>query len=228
MGIMETEVNQFKYERHSKKQYSMILSVAERLFIDNGIEKVSLTDIANECGIVRSTFYRYFTNKDEIIWSIIHNNAVLVFQKIHSSLKQEKKTTFERFETILNILYEDYLQNPKKYVFIDMTYDDYQNVTSEKNNAVYNRFFNEEEFRSGDTVNLLVENFHDGSVKPDLDPHMSAVSILYAATGILTSMSRQIDTLPMKYGVKTEDVVRISLNALLESIKVDKNQFEII
>lgn len=216
---MKTEIHQFKYQKHGEKQYLSILSTAEKLFVEKGIDAVSLTDIARECGIMRSTFYRYFSNKNEIIWSILHQCSTVLSEEIFSRFEKTSGSTYERFKTYLDILYEHYLANPKEYVFYSLIWDDYQTVTSEKDNLFYNRFFSTDEFRSGDTVKVLIGNFDDGSVKPGLDPQKTAVSIVYSAMSILTSMSRQIRTLPAKYAVDTEAVIRFSFDALLAGIK---------
>ncbi len=216
---MEPEKCTYKYKRHSEKQYMLILSTAMTLFMSNGIDKVSLTDIARECGIMRSTFYRYFSNKEEIIWNIVHYQSGLFAQKILDRFEKSGKTTFKRFEAYLNMLYEDYIEDPNQFRFIDLIADEYQSVTSQKNNPLYESLFTEGDFRSGDTVKLIVENFHDGSVRPELDPQTTTVSILYSAWSILTQMYRQTQTLPSKYGVNTEDVVKFGFAALLESIR---------
>jgi AcrR family transcriptional regulator len=219
-----TEMNfeQFKYKRHSEKQYALILSVAEKLFTEKGIENVNLSDIAKECGIMRSTFYRYFTNKDDLLWHILHGIFASFTQKFIDRFEETNGTTFDCFKSFLDTLYEDYLENPRKFLFFDLMSNDYQTVTSTKDNPIYNRYFMTDEFRTGDTIKLLVKNFHDGSVKSDLDPQTTAVSITYGAWSIVTSMSKQMSTLPSKYGIETKEVVRINLNALLDSLKVHK------
>ena len=65
-------VAKYKYMKHSTNQLTKILTAAEELFIKKGIEAVSFTEIASCCGITRSTLYRYFENKDEILWEIHH------------------------------------------------------------------------------------------------------------------------------------------------------------
>ncbi len=209
----------FKYKRHSEKQYMLILTTAQDLFFKKGIDKVTLADITRECGIMPSTFYRYFANKDEVIWNIVHYTSLLFVQRMNERFGQTGETTFKRFETYLDMLHEDYKQDPMQYRFLDLIFDDYQSVTSQKDNPLYNSIFQEGEFRSGDTVKLFTANFHDGSVKPELEPQSTTVSIIYSAWCLLTSMYRQTRTLPAKYGVNTEDVIRYNFNALLESIR---------
>jgi AcrR family transcriptional regulator len=48
------------------EQRQSILDAAEKLFLDVGIEKTTMVDIAQQAGITRVTLYRYFANRDEL------------------------------------------------------------------------------------------------------------------------------------------------------------------
>ncbi|MFA9381537.1 MAG: TetR/AcrR family transcriptional regulator [Acetanaerobacterium sp.] len=216
---MEKKTNEYKYQKHSEKQYMFILSVAEQLFVEQGIEKVKLSDIANACGIMRSTFYRYFENKDEILWHIMRRNTIAFSQKLKERFQATNGTTFERFKTLCDILCEDFIEDTNTYLFIDLFNDTYQNATSYKDNFLYDKVYKADDFQTGDMVRFLTENFHDGSVKADLAPKTTAVALTYSAFILVAGMSRQIHTLPIKYEVDPIDVIRMSLYALLENIK---------
>lgn len=48
-----------------------ILTAAHRLFASRGYSEVGMSDIAHAAGISRPTVYRYFADKEEILWTII-------------------------------------------------------------------------------------------------------------------------------------------------------------
>ena len=48
------------------EQRIAILDAAEKLFLESGIEKTTMIDIAERAGITRVTLYRYFANRDEV------------------------------------------------------------------------------------------------------------------------------------------------------------------
>ena len=50
-----------------------ITAAAIRLFRENGFDEVSVNDICQEAGIARSSFYRVFSNKKEIIRYVLEN-----------------------------------------------------------------------------------------------------------------------------------------------------------
>jgi AcrR family transcriptional regulator len=216
---MSQPTQDYKYQKHSEKQFLMILSIAEKLFVERGIEKVNLTDIACEYGIMRSTLYRYFRNKEEVLWHIMHKKTLEFSQKLSERFQSSEGTTFDRYKTFIDILIEEFSSHAESFLFIGLFNHIYQNATSLKDNVLYNSIYQTDDFRSGDTVRFLTENFHDGSVKSSLDPKATAVTVTYSAMSIVSGMSGQVDTLVAKYDTRAEEIVRISLNALLESIK---------
>lgn len=216
---VEQTTHEFKYQKHSEKQYLTILSIAEDLFVRQGIDKVGLSDIAGECGIMRSTLYRYFKNKDELLWHIMHRNTLQFSQKLMEKYQTVGGTTYERFEILFEILVEEFQSNTNLFLFIDQFNNIYQDATSHNNNVLYDSIYSDNDFRSKDLVRFLTEGFHDGSVKPELDPKTTAVTMLYSAISIAAGMSKQMNTLSAKYGVEPKAVVELSFRTLLGSIK---------
>jgi AcrR family transcriptional regulator len=50
----------------SDEQRIAILDAAEALFLESGIEKTSMGDLAEKAGINRATLYRYFANREDV------------------------------------------------------------------------------------------------------------------------------------------------------------------
>jgi len=48
-----------------------ILATTRRMVIEHGYNKVSIRDIARECGIATGTFYNYFRSKQEILSALL-------------------------------------------------------------------------------------------------------------------------------------------------------------
>ncbi len=71
-----------------------IIEAAVKLFKRNGFDHVSVNDICTEAGIARSSFYRVFTNKKEIISTILHDARSIHNAKVDDLLEAEND--FER------------------------------------------------------------------------------------------------------------------------------------
>ena len=57
----------------NSKLAGTITAAAIKLFRENGFDEVSVNDICREAGIARSSFYRVFSNKKEIIRYVLEN-----------------------------------------------------------------------------------------------------------------------------------------------------------
>ncbi len=65
-----------------------IIAAAEKVFIKYGLEKITLDDIAFECGIKKTALYYYFKNKDEILSAMIKMKAMAISDHIRSKVME--------------------------------------------------------------------------------------------------------------------------------------------
>ncbi|TCK93335.1 TetR family transcriptional regulator [Natranaerovirga hydrolytica] len=61
--------------RNTKRK---IIKAAEILLMDKDIHKVSISEITKKAGVAKGTFYLYFECKEELAWSIISNNVLII------------------------------------------------------------------------------------------------------------------------------------------------------
>lgn len=76
----------------------LIIKVAQQCFSENGIKYTSIDDIVRECKISKSTFYKYFDTKENLIAEILKysldsflNNAIAIDEDIENSPKEKLK-----------------------------------------------------------------------------------------------------------------------------------------
>ncbi|HET6736496.1 TetR/AcrR family transcriptional regulator [Mycobacterium sp.] len=65
-----------------------ILDAAVVEFEQHGFRRVALDDVARRAAVSRTTIYRRFTNKDELIAAVIERENVALFADIANELKQ--------------------------------------------------------------------------------------------------------------------------------------------
>lgn len=217
---METQTRrEYKYLRHSGKQYAMILEKAQALFALSGVEDTSIADITSACGIMRATFYRYFDNKNDVAWHVMHHYSLVFGEKLLRGVEASGESTYKRFRVMTDVLLDIFCNDIDMFRFMAKFGPSYQMVTAVKDNPIYDQFYAKNEFRTGDTVRLLETDFHDGSVKAELDPHLTAVSVMTGATTLAVSLAGEQENLRAKYGVNAADVLRLNLDALLMSLR---------
>ena len=63
--------NSPRVQRRQDRTRQRILDESARLFVAGGFENVSVEDIITAADISRSTFYRFFANREEVLSNII-------------------------------------------------------------------------------------------------------------------------------------------------------------
>ena len=88
-----------------------LLEAAIKLFQRNGLENVSLNDIAREVGLAKSNIYRYFEGREHIYLVVLQRLAAQFEQRIYAGLAKPKgKGTVAK---VADALIEAYLASPE-------------------------------------------------------------------------------------------------------------------
>lgn len=56
-----------KRDQNRRARTQGLLEAAQRLFLDHGIESVSIDDITREANVAKGSFYRYFHDKEDLV-----------------------------------------------------------------------------------------------------------------------------------------------------------------
>jgi AcrR family transcriptional regulator len=67
-----------KRDRNRKKRLEDLCSAGLRLFLERGVDQVTIDDIAKEAGTAKGNFYRYFTDKGDLVEAILEPLATRV------------------------------------------------------------------------------------------------------------------------------------------------------
>jgi len=70
MSISKLEADRQAGKNQVNKRRVKILDTAEKLFLEKGLENVTLSEIAAQAGITRVSLYRYFADRDPIAFEI--------------------------------------------------------------------------------------------------------------------------------------------------------------
>lgn len=127
-------------------KYKEIVKKGKKLFWKYGIKKVTVEEICNEAGTSRVTFYKYFTNKEDLLYNIlkeltdeslkeyreIMESDTVFEQKVKQTILLKIKNTDRISHELLNDVYsgdfpkiKNYMQKVSKESF-SMIEDDYR------------------------------------------------------------------------------------------------------
>jgi AcrR family transcriptional regulator len=201
------------YQVHRDHQRERILEAAEKLFIQEGIDNVSISAIAEAARISRRTLYQYFSDKREIAWAI--------FQKIVEQLTviyraQPDGTGYQRLEQFMAAFVRQFAASREHARFIV------------EFNALYAREANAERMRQmtgrardgGDdgVTQLIRQGIQDGSIRADVEPELISAVLLNLLSGINARFALLGELITQEYGqpmlVIYEETCRVFLRGL--------------
>jgi AcrR family transcriptional regulator len=58
-------------DRNRKERIQALGDAALRLFLERGLEGVTIDDITQACGVAKGTFYRYFNDKESLVGALV-------------------------------------------------------------------------------------------------------------------------------------------------------------
>ncbi|WP_042220621.1 TetR/AcrR family transcriptional regulator [Oceanobacillus manasiensis] len=77
------------FERRRERKKQSILDAALRLFMEFGVQKVSMNEIATKAKVSQVTIYNYFKNKERLVEEVIHYYVDQVWQESDAVLKSD-------------------------------------------------------------------------------------------------------------------------------------------
>ena len=80
-----------KIDNNKEQKRNSLLDSAFTLFLDNGFNKTSISDIVEKAGVAKGTFYLYFKDKYDIRNQLISHKANQVFQAACNELMKHKE-----------------------------------------------------------------------------------------------------------------------------------------
>lgn len=108
-----------KLELNKKIKRDSLLESAFSLFTSKGINKTSISDIVQQSGIAKGTFYLYFKDKYDLRNMLIAKKACQLFRKADDELlKTDIDNIFDEVIFIVNSLINQLCANPSLLAFI--------------------------------------------------------------------------------------------------------------
>ena len=108
-----------KVDENKQLKLDALYRSAYDLFIEQGTEKTSISDIAKKAGVAKGTFYLYFTDKYELRDHLISRTAGKLFLAAWQALESSDIQAFEdRIIFIVDFILEQMQENKAMLRFI--------------------------------------------------------------------------------------------------------------
>lgn len=160
-----------------------ISAAAEQLFMKNGIENTSMSDIARAAGYSKATLYVYFENKEELVGFLVLESMRKLYDYINTAVQQKKDTKECYREICLSLV-----KYQEEYPF-------YFRMVLEKINVDFEsgHFLPEEKetFQVGEQINDLLADFlKRGMDCGDIRSDIEIAPVIFSFWGMLAGLIR--------------------------------------
>jgi len=169
-------------ERQTELTRERILAVARKLIATNGLFDTQMTDVAERANVSRTTLYRYFADKLDLALAELSRvtSEMLDCERLACSISRysgiDRITEFIRSSWMSPeyAAHTRYLAEFDAYFSGNRLPPDFVAKVAAALTRTHYPFLAE----------LLREGMVDGTVRPDIDPHLTAVTMVNAIRGL--------------------------------------------
>lgn len=201
-------------EKLSEFHKNAILSAANELFCQFGVENTTMNMVAKLASYSTATVYSYFSGKDEIFFTLVLKGMESIKHKIDEITAADGNYVSKHY-AVCNCLV-DY-QHEKPLYFEAMTGHINMNFTAADTPAVYRQIF-----ETGNSINeslgkLLQIGVEEGIVAPELNSELTIFYLWGCILGTIRTASQKNDYF-MLNSVEKKKLLEFSFQRLLFSL----------
>lgn len=207
-----------QYRAHRERQRNRILEAAQQIFDTHSIDRASVGEIIEETGIRASTFYEYFTNKDEIVWALVQ----LRMAESYAAIKQrvgvvEGQPAYARIVALLEAFREELLHRPQHVRFMAQFDAMYGHHWTADRLLQAEAELSPEGF--GPLKTMIEQGIADGSLRANLDPDITLHSVLNTVIGTQRRLAALGSRVEQEYGHSIQRLFDEALRVLLMGLR---------
>ncbi|HEU5097982.1 MAG TPA: TetR/AcrR family transcriptional regulator [Roseiflexaceae bacterium] len=206
------------YSAHREKQRRHILATAQTLFDQHGIDRVTMADIIAASGLMRSTIYQYFSNKDEIVWAIVKEIFERSGTRIQQRLDDVQGSALARIAVLLDVLADELVTHPEQVRFMAQF------------DALYARDWSAEQLLALEAqlfpaalstilTTLVCDGIADGSLRAELAPELTMHSVLNAAIATQRRLASLGERIEQEYGQPIDRLFAEACRVILRGLQ---------
>ena len=207
------------YRAHRERQRRRILDAAQGQFDARGIDRVTIADVVTAAGIRASTMYEYFSNKDELVWTLVEEVMVQSAQSVLEATEGVDGTALAKISALFHAFEYELEHHPARVRFMaqfDALYEREWSV--ERLLAVEDRIFPGRFDALGAWIR---EGIADGSLRSELNPELTMHSVLNAVIGAQRRLAALGPRVEKEYGQPIHLLFRETVRILLLGLRAE-------
>ncbi len=221
-NIDDKKISRKQRETNLRKQN--ILEAAEKLFLANGYEDTTMSQIANEAEFSKGTLYNYFKSKDDLYlaigtkaYEIIIDYTKYFVESKDPGVDQLKAVGYAYYEFTKN--YPDYA-----HIFHDISIKlpHVAQKPKDKLTAIEIEYLNRSEAYGEQFRDVIIKAIKTRSIRSDKDPFLIGFTLFMMTSGIMRELEHHQKTLEtMEFD--GDDIIDFVFEMIAEGLKPRKD-----
>jgi AcrR family transcriptional regulator len=195
--------------RGSENLRDRIIVAAQELFMDSGVEGVSMRKVADKVGVTAPAIYRHFEDKDELLGELINVGLQILQTYLEPALTAE--TPLERLRQLIDRYFDFALEQPRYFDLAFLVPSHGMKIEAELSRHNRSTFM-----FAVQQVHLCMEQ---GVFRKD-DPLETAIMVWAEAHGLVTLFRME------RFGENADQfraIFKRTIQRLLDGLKPDEN-----
>jgi AcrR family transcriptional regulator len=210
MGISE------RREREKEQRRKAIVDAAEKVFFSRGLAHASMDDVAREVELSKGTLYLYFKGKEDLYLSI-HLRGNRILKTMFEEAAQSFQSGLEKVRAI-GIAYFEFFNRYPDY-FHAMIYYESHTIHPQNNSPVALACLAEGKATLDILVQAIRTGIKDGSIRKDIDPLKTAISLWGESTGVIQLAATRKNLFSENYGLQPKDIIEYTFDLIYHSLR---------
>jgi AcrR family transcriptional regulator len=207
------------YSAHRERQRRRILAAAEKLFDVHGIDRVTMADVVIVAGIRASTMYKYFANKNEVVWTLVEQVMVQSAQGVRAAIEGASGNGLAKIAALFEAFEFELVHHPARVRFMaqfDAMYArdwSVERLLAVEDKIIPGRF---------EPLAVLVRaGISDGSLRLDLNPDLTMHAVMNALVGAQRRLASLGTRVEEEYGQPVHLLFRETVRVILLGLRVE-------
>lgn len=210
------------YINHRENQKEHILGVAEDLFIQNGIDQITIGKIAKAARLTRATIYKYFSSKEQIAEEIYKTVTKGWIDKNKNEVWSTTGTGYEHIERFVSSHFNNLLQNPREAQFVAEFNSLYAKAWPvEETIKLIDETLGEERNR---VLRAIRQGQADSTLRTDIEPEIMLAAFFNFISGMNNRLGEMGAKVGEEYSLNTQAIFTQVCRIFLDGLKPSINQ----
>lgn len=176
--------------RRSDATIAQILTAAEDIILESGVERVSILAVCEAAGISRGTFYRYFKSQDELLDAFTENQRLQFHQSLMNTVAEHEEPE-ARFLAVMEHM-DYFLRRDKVRRLLE--------VAPEYAFSFFQRTFDDAIVRFESVLDIVFDAWED-KLDARIDRHLACEMLVrYMLSELLVPTEARKPLLPLQLG----------------------------